>query len=270
MRTPFAYLAVTVSSLLLFSTANAALIADFSADTLGLGNVTTWSSSVGGFSVSTNSGTPVATANVFNGHQALTLNGSSSLRSAFNNNPVSGASAFSFVVTFKTSTLGVGGDSQWYQNSGLVDMEQGGVTSDWGSAFNASGHIGAGIGNGDATAYSTTNLADGEVHTFVYTYSGNTVSLYVDALPVVTATGGGGARNSNVPWEIGRLQTGFSYFTGQIAAIQFYDTALNATEAATAISAQQNIYAVPEPTALGLTVLGAAGVLGLRRRRKEA
>jgi len=51
------------------------------------------------------------------------------------NSPVAGLTSFSMAVVFRVNGAGAGGQTQWYNNTGLVDAEQGGVTADWGTAI---------------------------------------------------------------------------------------------------------------------------------------
>ncbi|MBQ2820469.1 MAG: hypothetical protein IJF17_02665, partial [Thermoguttaceae bacterium] len=48
------------------------------------------------------------------------------------NNPVAGKTNYTILVDFTPSAAGSTGNGQFYQDSGLVAAEQGGVTNDWG------------------------------------------------------------------------------------------------------------------------------------------
>ena len=155
--------------------------------------------------------------------------------------PVGGATAFSIAVVFKPSGVGAGGDSNpWYQCSGLVDAEQGGVTIDWGTVFNGAGHVGFGSGSPDVTTFSSgASLMDGNFHVAVFTWGAGSQSVYVDALPVVAQTGVASAARMNAGFAFGGILTGEAgaarRFIGDLAEVRFYNTSLNSSEASTLI-----------------------------------
>lgn len=77
------------------------------------------------------------------------------------NSPVGGRSAFSMAIVFKASASGVNDNTQWWGKTGLVDAEEPGVQSDWGTVMTETGQVGIGTGNGDVSTYSSgTSLVD--------------------------------------------------------------------------------------------------------------
>ncbi len=186
------------------TTQAASLKADWTADSLNtLANgatVTSWTSTVGTYTATGSAGTsPSLSKTQLSGHSVVHFTGSSSteLRASNNsgNNPMAGAGDFTVAVVFRTSTPGLNTSSQWYNNSGIVDAEQSGVTNDWGIGIGSGGQVGAGIGNPDATIYSGGGLADGNAHILVYTKSGTDTELYVDGAAAIDGAAAAAARN---------------------------------------------------------------------------
>ena len=155
--------------------------------------------------------------------------------------PFGGATAFSIAVVFKASGAGAGADgSPWYQCTGLVDAEQGGVTIDWGTVFNGSGHVGIGSGNPDITTPGTgASLVDGSFHVAVFTWGGGSQSVYVDRRAAVTQTGVASAARMNAGFAFGGILTGeggsAQRFVGDVAEIRFYNTSLSGVEASNVV-----------------------------------
>ena len=155
--------------------------------------------------------------------------------------PVGLATAFSIAVVFKASSLGAGSDSSsWYQCSGLVDAEQGGVTIDWGMVFNGAGHVGVGSGSPDTTTFSSgASLADGAFHIAVFTWGAGSQSVYIDSLSPVTRAGAGAAARMNAGFALGGILTGeggaAQRFIGDIAEVRFYNTSLSSPEVVTLV-----------------------------------
>jgi hypothetical protein len=158
------------------------------------------------------------------------------------NSPFGGATAFSLAVVFKASALGAGADANpWYQCSGLVDAEQGGVTIDWGTVFNGSGHVAFGIGSPDITTPSTgPSLVDGNFHVAVFTWGGGAQAVYVDQQTPVTRSGVPTAARMSAGFAFGGILTGEGgadrRFIGDMAEVRFYNTSLSATEASNVIA----------------------------------
>ena len=148
--------------------------------------------------------------------------------------PLGGAAAFSIALVFKPSAVGASG-ANWYQCTGLVDAEQGGVTIDWGTVLDASGHVAVGSGSPDITTFSTgPSLVDSNFHVAVFTWGGGAQSVYVDSQSAVTQTGVATAARMNAGFAFGGILTGEGgaarRFVGDLVEARFYNTNLGATE----------------------------------------
>lgn len=199
--------------------------------------VTTWTDTVGG-KVATQNGAgnlPTLALAELGTHNTVHFNGAQtqSLQVADVDSPISGATNFSIAVVFKSSTAGAGGEGQWYQNTGIVDAEQPGTTEDWGIVLNGNGRVGVGIGStaGDRTSYSTqTGLADGTAHVVILSRSdAGTYTLSVDGQTVGGASADTTARNLS-RFLFGAIQTNGNYFTGDIAQVDMFNSALNSAQ----------------------------------------
>lgn len=152
-------------------------------------------------------------------------------------NPTSNSAAFSSAVVFSTDDIQSGPEGQWFQNTALVDSSELGFSHDWGIAMNASGAIGAGLGDGfgnDATTiYSNiSGLNDGRLHTAILVRDSSALSLYVDGvLAASTATASTEPRH-NKDLAFGMSISEANGFTGLIGEVRFYDGALSQSEVA--------------------------------------
>src|SRR6185436_18565233 len=124
----------------------------------------------------------------------------------------------------------------------IVDAEQGGVTSDWGTVFDQNGQVGIGSGGPDVSTYSAgPSLVDGNYHVAVLTWGNGAQAVYVDSrAPVNQAGVSGVGRNSPIPgMAFGGILTGEGganrRFVGDLAEIRFYDTALTPPQASNVI-----------------------------------
>jgi len=193
--------------------------------------VSSWTDLVAAKNATTDNASPTLTTGALNGLNVVTFSGSQDLKVAAADSPISGKQQFTIAVVFKPRAVGAGTDGQWYQNSGLVDAEQPGVTQDWGLAWNGNSKVGAGIGNGDHTLYSAAQpLNTG--HVAIYSWdgtNGGAVRLSVDGTTSTTATGSTATRNS---YQIlfGRENGTNNYFSGDIAEILIYTRTLTTDE----------------------------------------
>ena len=202
------------------------------------GIITTWTDNQGGIEASA-SGTPTLVRDAIGGRSAVRFqpgDGVDGLRVRAADNPMTALSEFSIVATFITDSQSLAGtDGSWFANTGLVDSNAAGFSSDWGLTINAAGKIAAGTGGGflnpATTVYSeTSSLNDNQLHTVAMTLSGTDLTVHVDdAAPVSRADANGGTR---APLDItfGMLQTSALPFEGDITQIRFYDGALTADE----------------------------------------
>jgi hypothetical protein len=210
----------------------ATLTGNWAADSLNAGAnnsaVTTWASSVGTHNAVA-AGSPRLQKSQLNGHSVVRFdpsNGNDNFRIAANVNPLSNVGDFSVAVVFRTSTAGVGGNAQWYNNTGIVDGEVGGVVNDWGLALNSSGRVAAGIGNPDSTVYSSAGNANGIGHIAIYSKEGDTFRLTIDGGQPYEGTAAAVNRLTQ-DLVFGSLQTNINYYTGDLAEVQTYAGALD-------------------------------------------
>ena len=231
------------------------LAEDLSA-TLGDGDtVTNWTDSREAV-VATAVGTPTWGAYQLGGRAAVHFDptdGDDALVVSRSDSPASRADDFSIVVAFATDSPDLaGGNGPWFQNTGLVDGSNLGLTTDWGLSINSSGQLSAGLGGGlggaAATVYSTaTGLNDGQLHVATFTRSGSNISLYVDDQPVNSPADADASTRANLGFAIGRLFSQQLPYTGDIAEVRFYDGALDTSEVATITDALQSFYGNSAP-----------------------
>ena len=217
--------------------------------------MTNWSDAARGVGA-TSVGTPTFVANQLGGRAVVRFDptdGDDALVVTRDDNPVSRADDFSVVVAFATDSPNLaGGTGQWFQNTGLVDGSNLGITTDWGLSINSSGQLSAGLGGGlggsSATVYSTaTGLNDGQLHVATFTRSGSTISLYVDEDSGDSRGDADSSTRANLGFSIGRLFSQQLPYTGDIAEVRFYDGALDAGEVATITDELQSFYGNSTP-----------------------
>lgn len=240
-----------------------AMVGQWRASSLtGLANnatVSAWTDLVGGATAYA-SGSPKYISSGMNGKPVVRFtpsDGNDRLRVAAGSNPLAGETDFTVVVVFNASA-GIGSNSQWYANAGIVDAEVSGNSNDWGMAISSSGRVGAGIGTPDTTVYSTSNLLNAP-HVVVFTRSGSNFTLYADGGNGVSATGSATARGLT-DVVFGSIQTNVNHFTGDIAEIRMYDGAMNSSVAYSITSTLAANYGISNITAptnqLGATLVG--------------
>ena len=193
-------------------------------------DVTTWTDSLAGKVATVVNTAPNLTKDALNGHSVVSFSKISThvgdgLEVAAAANPLSGANDFTIGLVFRTSTAGVGTNSSWYENTGLVDNEQAGVTTDWGLVLSSNGSVGAGLGSPDMTVYSASGKANGLGHVVIYSRSGGNVTLDIDGTSY-TGTGGSTLARNIERFAIGELRTGYNNYTGDIAEIAMFQSAL--------------------------------------------
>ena len=134
-------------------------------------------------------GTPVLVKNQFGGRSVVRFDaddGGDAFSIAREENPLSEAADYSVVVAFATDSNDlVGGTSEWFNNTGLVDASTRGFSKDWGVTINANGQIGFGQGvslsQPSRTVYSSASgLNDGQLHIITVTRQGSEMAVYVD------------------------------------------------------------------------------------------
>ncbi|MCA9266008.1 MAG: laminin G domain-containing protein, partial [Planctomycetales bacterium] len=216
------------------------------------GSVSSWSDGLSGIDA-TASGTVTLETGELNGHAVVRFNpgdGGDNLRVLGADNPLSGIADFTAVVVFRANATGVGGSTNWFANTGLIDAEQSGVTNDWGLSLNSDGQVGAGLGNPDVTKYSTTgaDFADGGAHVAIYTREAGQIRLYVDNFVVETRTDGGAALRNTSDLTFGSLQSNLNFFDGDIDEVQLYNEAIASDEANTLSADLMAKYDVQPPS----------------------
>ncbi len=171
---------------------------------------------------------PRLVLNEFNGHHAVRFNGGSSQYLAVSaaDSPASGATAFSIIVVFKTGTAGVG-TGPWYNSTGLVDAEQGGIQNDWGLAYNSLGQVAAGAGGfsgSDMTTWSSSAypVANSQPHVALFMWKGTNLTLNVDGrVTTADSTAASVAARNTYRMLFGSMNN-LTYFTGDMAEIRIY------------------------------------------------
>ena len=211
-------------------------------------SVSNWTDNVGGKNAAqvATGNQPQLYSNVLNGHKTVRFSSAASqYLTAAADSPISGATDFTLVIVFKTSTVG-NSSSSFFQNTGLLGAEQPGVVADWALCINGN-QLGAGLGAGssscnvDVSLYGG-NVTDGNPHIAMYVRSGNTIHLYVDGVMVGEQTSLCTAARGNYPFLIGAMTTGSYFFNGDIAEIQLYNRALSNWEMTSANTVLANTY----------------------------
>ena len=212
-------------------------------------SVSNWTDLVSGKSATQVSAAnqPQVYSNVINGHKTVRFASAASqyLTVAAADSPIAGATDFSLVVVFKTSTPG-NASSLFYQNTGLLGGEQPFAVPDWALGLNGS-QLSAGLGAGASGCGSDLslfggNVTDGNPHIAMYVRAGNTLRLYVDGRIVVEQTSLCTAARGNYPFQIGAMTTNTYFFNGDMAEIQLYNRALSYQEIISADGALATTY----------------------------
>lgn len=136
----------------------------------------------------------------------------------------------SFTIAFVfRATQGVGVDRSFYSGAALVQAYAGGQIDDFGTSLLADGSVAAGTGDPDTTVVSKRGFDDGKPHeaTFVRDKTTGMISLYVDGVKQGTQTGGMHALTSPNSIGLGVMAGGGQYFTGDLAEVRVYNTALS-------------------------------------------
>jgi alpha-tubulin suppressor-like RCC1 family protein len=181
---------------------------------------------------------PLLFTNVLNGHNTVRFSSAAGdyLAVTAANSAISGARDFSIVVVFRTSSPGAS-SPDFYHNTGLLGADVPNLAADWSLVVNGS-ELGTGLGAGDGGCGADVsiyggNVTDANAHIGACVRSGDTIRVYVDGVIVAEQTGLCTAPRVSCPFDIGAMTTAPNYFNGDMAEIQLYTQALNATEMAT-------------------------------------
>ena len=149
-------------------------------------------------------------------------------------NPIAGMNDFTILVDFTPSRSGINGGNKYYDESGFIGAEQGGVTYDWGFGYDESGHVVAGYGKAtsDVTLDSKGTVAVGTQAVAGMTVSGTTLGSWINGELSNSATVTNNPRNNYTPMLIGRMASNGGY-AGDIGEIRVFNRALTANEMAT-------------------------------------
>lgn len=120
---------------------------------------------------------PKASLDEFNGRPGVLFD-HSALKVAAADNPLAGQTNWTLCVVFKTSTKGVGWNTSWYKETGIVGREQAGIVNDWALVIGENGYVGAGLGvakfNNDHSVYTKSrSYVDGQPHVAIYSMDGD-------------------------------------------------------------------------------------------------
>ena len=145
------------------------------------------------------------------------------------NNPIAGKTNYTILVDFTPSAAGSTGNGQFYQDSGLVAAEQGGVTNDWGLGYDSDGHVV--VGSNGLTVDSKATVAVGTNAIAGMTVSGGATGSWINGVLSSMDDGSAAARN-NTTMFIGKMGADGGWYAGDIGEIRIFDHALTAGEMA--------------------------------------
>lgn len=214
-------------------TAQASLLGAWKADNYVAGG--NWTDSAAATPiVATQHGSPTVVANAFGAHKGIDLSGGKYFTVLAARNPLAGKTSFTLAAVFRPTAAGNTG-SAWYQASGLIGMEQGGVVNDFGFGWSGDGggRVKAGLGIPQAGAdpvVTSPTVALNTTHAAVFTYNGATgvLTLFVDGQQVATTSSTPGTGRNAGDFALGAMTSGGGNpFPGLIAELQMYDSAEN-------------------------------------------
>ncbi len=124
-------------------------------------------------------------------------------------------------------------DRYWFNHAGLVDMEVGGDTNDFGISVDSAGGIIAGVGmpDGYGALAPSPGYNDGLMHrvTFTRQKSTSAITLYVDGVSTPSNNGNVNTLNAASELSLGRLQTGWGPLNGYVSEVITYGSLLSNT-----------------------------------------
>jgi len=170
-------------------------------------------------------------------------------------------------MVFKANAVGVGTQTNWLDNTGLIDADETGTVNDWGLALASTGRSSFGLGNANSTVYQTSaSLADGVWHVLVATWDGSEVSgdavgtdknmrLYVDTPANVVSRAGPefiDIARTAASLTLGGSRATARYLNGSIAEVRLYKGALDEVTVTGLLTELRGTY-IAQPLALSLT-----------------
>jgi hypothetical protein len=204
---------------------------------------------------------PTYALEALNGLPAVRFNAANSSALAFNR-PVQ--DDFTIFCVFG-STQGQGSGTLYYQGAGLVNGDVPGVTTDFGSCLFANGQIGAGTGQPDVAVDSTAGFNDGKPHlmTFKRTEGTGEVDLYMDGAFMGGTTGSTLSLMAPSQLDLGAVLSGGGFFSGDIAEVKIFNTALADLDRQAEESGFESQYAIAGGSPMLSVVNGSAKGLTL-------
>jgi hypothetical protein len=174
------------------------------------------------------------------GRAAIDFPGTARLALPAASNPLASETAFTVAMVVRADAAGTGGETNWFDNTGLLDAEESGVKNDWGLALSSSGKPGLGVGNTDSTQYGAP-IADGQWHVVVASWDGSEVTgdaagpdrnmaVHVDSVANVSRRQGAEFLNvgrSAVTLTLGGSRGAARFLDGRIAEVRLYRGALD-------------------------------------------
>ena len=180
-------------------------------------------------------------------------------------NPISNRTAFTVAMVVRIDAAGIGDETQWFNNTALIDADESNTQNDWGLALASTGKVGLGVGNTDTTQYSAPTVNDGQWKVVVATWDGAEVTgdaagtdrnmtVHVDGVSSTARRQGpeflNVARNA-VNLTLGGNRTASRFMDGRVAEVRLYHGALDDTAVDSLIRELKNTHIGPQ---IGLTL----------------
>ena len=183
------------------------------------GTINKWQRSIDNTNWSDISNTTTSLSDAIYGG-ALNLDGSND----YVNIPKPTLNSFTIEYWVKSTQASPSG-TQWYQGNGIVDVEVGGGTTDFGTVL-LNNKLAFGVGNPDITIQSTTSINTGNWIHVAATWDGTTgeMKLYINGVLEASTIGATGTRSAPPSIRIGSIQTGINYFNGTIDELRIWNS----------------------------------------------
>jgi hypothetical protein len=180
-----------------------------------------------------------------------------------------GAGSFTVEGWIKTTANSLSG-TYAYQGNGTVWSDVGGGANDWTVSI-LNNRLAVFTGDTNTGMNAGPVLNDGAWHHFaVARNAGVATSLYVDGISVGSFAAGSAALTANPVIRIGANTLDGRYFNGLLDEVAIYQTALNGMQILSHYQAATEVVPPGESvgahdSAIGLLVMGLAGLIGFRR-----